>query len=312
MKYFCFAFLILITGSGLDDQGEEVLIPAGKVVIGNHPAGYGNRPPQIVMLPDYFIEKTEVTNKEFARFVDDSGYVKKQFWIIPGIADSLQGWNWLVENEITHPKYWYLDRMPFWKGAKYSSRDDSPVVGVSWFEAHAYAKWAGKRLPTAEEWEKAARGTSRKYGEWQGVGVGAKYPWGNNFFQKQRPPQYQLCNWRLRYYAYRYPDTNGRARSTGYARETWKTDGFREQAAPVKHFSPQGDSPYGVADLAGNVWEWTATGFPKYEDAMFIIKGGGWYRSTLDHLKTGYIHGAGPYYRGRSLGFRCARSQITN
>lgn len=298
----CWAFPALILAQ------EEVLIPASKVVIGDYPTGYGNRPAKIVTLPDYYIDKTEVSNEEFAKFVDDGGYTKEEYWIITEEPYSLKGWNWRVTQGLQHPKFWDLDKTPYWKGARYSAYANSPVVGVSWFEAYAYAKWAGKRLPTDEEWEKAARGVGTRHGKWQGVGVGNKYPWGNNFFNGQRPPEYQLCNWRLRYFAYRYPDTNGRAEATGYARETWKTDGFREKAAPVQTFSPVGDSPYGVSDMSGNVWEWTSSAYPKYEDRLMIIKGGGWYQSTLDHLKTGYVHGMGPFFRGRNIGFRCVRT----
>lgn len=295
----------MLAFAGLALSQEVVLIPAGKVVIGDYPAGYGNRPAKIATVPDFFIDKTAVTNEAFAKFVDDGGYAEMAYWVIEGAGDSLAGWRWKEAEAIRHPKYWDLNRSPYWQGAPYSGRADTPVIGISWFEAYAYAKWAGKRLPTDEEWEKAARGTSSKFGEWQGVGVGSMYPWGNDFFAGQKPPEYKLSNWRLRYYAYRFPDTDGRARATSYARETWTTDGYREEAAPVLAFSPGGNSPYGVAGMAGNVWEWTITPYPKFEDKLIIIKGGGWYRSTLDHLKAGYIHGMGPYFRGRQVGFRC-------
>ena len=114
------------------------------------------------------------------------------------------------------------------------------------------------------------------------VGVGFKYPWGNNFFKGQAPPEYKLCNWRLRYYAYRYPDTNGRVAKTGYPLKSWQTDGYRESAASVGSFSPQGDSPYGVCDIAGNVWEWTNTPYAKFENKLFVIKAGA---GTKVHLR---------------------------
>ncbi|MDZ7263290.1 MAG: formylglycine-generating enzyme family protein [candidate division KSB1 bacterium] len=301
--FFCFQLLLSISQATFGQS--SVLIPAGPVVLGNQPEGYGNYAPQIISLPAYLIDRYEVTNQEFAQFVADSGYFRQVYWIISGADDSLAGWRWRQENGIVGPKFWDLASDPYWKKDPYSNGANTPVVGVSWFEAFAYARWAGKRLPTSAEWEKAARGTSDQHGQWQGVGVGVKYPWGNKFFEGQTPPDYKLCNWRLRYWAYRYPDTDGRAYDVGYPLKVWQNDGFRESAAPVGSYSPQGDSPYGVADMAGNVWEWTATSHPQFENSLKIIRGGCWYKSTLDHLKSGYIHAAGPYLRAKYLGFRC-------
>ncbi|NUO80078.1 SUMF1/EgtB/PvdO family nonheme iron enzyme [candidate division KSB1 bacterium] len=286
---------------------DEIFIAAGRVVLGNYPEGYGNFAPQTVSLPDFYIDRFEVTNQQFAAFIDSGGYSTQTYWVIAGQPDSLAGWLWKEENQIATPKFWNLSDAPYWKNDLYSKLPNTPVVGVSWFEAYAYARWAGKRLPTAAEWEKAARGASSEFGTRENVGVGFKYPWGNNFFKAQAPPDYRLCNWRLRYYAYRFPDIGSRADATGYPEKTWQTDGYAESAAPVGSFSPQGDSPYGISDMAGNVWEWTATPFPKYEMDLYIIKGGGWYGSTLEHLKAGYRYGMGPYLRSRDIGFRCAR-----
>ncbi len=136
-----------------------------------------------------------------------------------------------------------MNNSPYWKNDPYSKHANIPIKGISWFEAYAYAKWAGKRLPSSAEWEKAACGTSNKNGNLDGVGAGNKYPWGNNFFQGQTPPDYKLCNWRLRHYAYRYPDTNGRSQESGYSRKAWKNDGYREEAAPVQSFNPDGIVP---------------------------------------------------------------------
>lgn len=288
---------------------DEVLIPAGKVVLGNYPEGYGNYPARTVLVSDFYMDRFEVTNQQYAAFVDSGGYRTQAYWIISDQADSLAGWRWKEENQLTTPKFWSLQDSPYWKNDPYSKLPNAPVIGVNWFEANAYTKWAGKRLPTAAEWEKAARGASTQFGTLDGVGVGFKYPWGNNFFKEQVPPNYQLCNWRLAYYAYRFPDIGSRAAETGYAEKTWQADGYRESVALVGSFSPQGNSPYDISDLAGNAWEWTATPYPKYEEQLKIIKGGGWYGSTLEHLKTGYQYGMGPYLRSKDIGFRCVRNQ---
>jgi formylglycine-generating enzyme required for sulfatase activity len=306
-KQLLLSLLLILSFEPIFMFGQDPIeIPEGNVVLGDYPEGYGNYTPKVVFVETFFLDKYEITNREFAGFVADSGYQNKQFWIIEGIPDSLVGWRWMKDNKILCPKYWSLESKPYWKKDPFSNLENTPVVGVSWFEACAFAKWKGKRLPTCAEWEKAARGTFSELGKFNETGVGLRYPWGNDFFKNQKPPEYKLCNWRLRYYAYRFPDTNGRSVEYGYALETWKNDGFREQVSPVGFYSPQGDSPYGIADMAGNVWEWTTSDYPGYEGLLKIVKGGDWYRSTLEHLKNGYIYGVGPYYRGRSTGFRCA------
>jgi formylglycine-generating enzyme required for sulfatase activity len=115
-----------------------------------------------IYLDDFWIGKYPVTNEEFKEFVDGGGYGKarKDMW-------SEKGWRWCEKNEISEPRYWH-DRK--WNAPNF------PVVGISWFEAEAYANWLSEktghhyRLPTEAEWEKAARGTK-----------GFKYPWGEQF-----------------------------------------------------------------------------------------------------------------------------------
>ncbi|NGZ10802.1 MAG: TIR domain-containing protein [Nitrospira sp. LK70] len=103
---------------------------------------------------DYWIDKYPVTNKKYQAFIEAGGYENQQYW-------SPDGWRWKTLNDITGPEYWNNEQ---W------NKHDYPVVGVSYYEAEAYSKWAGKRLPTEQEWEKAARGNS-----------GRQYPWGEEF-----------------------------------------------------------------------------------------------------------------------------------
>jgi len=171
------------------DHAEMILIPDGPFVYGmsqqeikkllrKYKFGwaeiYGFEvPKQQGRVAAFYIDRYEVTNSEYAQFLKETGH--------------------------REPKYW---RRQLLNGLR------QPVVGVGWKDAEAYGKWAGKRLPTEEEWEKAARGTD-----------GRAWPWGNTPTNA----------------AY-----NGRAQARG---------------APVDvGSSPSGDSPYGVSDMAGNVW----------------------------------------------------------
>ena len=127
---------------------EMVKVPKG-------PFLYGDRKTRETIDHDYWIDKYPVTNEKYRVFISAGGYQDQQYW-------SDDGWKWKTTNNVTDPQYW---DDPQWNKA------DHPVVGVSYFEAEAYAKWAGKRLPTEQEWEKAARGQED----------GREYPWGDEF-----------------------------------------------------------------------------------------------------------------------------------
>ncbi len=139
-------------------QAEEdmVKIPAGEFLMGSGDEGpYADERPQYTLyLPDHYIARTPVTNAQFARFMVAGGYQQREFW-------TAAGWEWKEKEGRTQPRYW-ADRK--------RNRPDHPVVGVTWYEALAYARWLGGTLPSEAEWEKAARGTD-----------GRIYPWGNEF-----------------------------------------------------------------------------------------------------------------------------------
>ena len=236
------------------DRSVMILVPAGEFWMGS-PLGEGyddERPKHKVYLDTYYIDKYEVTNAQYRKFCDATGRVYPED----------PGWSGMDDYISNYPSY--------------------PVVNVSWNDAAAYAAWAGKRLPTETEWEKAARGVD-----------GRKYPWGN-----------------------KEPDAGGFYRCNYCNYE----DGYR-CAAPVGTYE-RGVSPYGLHDMAGNVWEWCYDRYDKYyygrsparnprgpdSGRSRVVRGGSWdiyafnvrcaNRNSLDASSSRYASG----------GFRCAFS----
>lgn len=226
-----------------------VFIPGGTFEMGadNDQASPDEFPKHRVQVSSFFMDVTEVTNAAFRKFVEATGYIttaeKKPDWeelkksLPPGSqkpADSImvaaslvfkpgkgpvdlndysQWWNWVAGASWKHPQG---------PGSDINGKDNYPVVHVSWDDAMAYCKWAGKRLPTEAEWEFAARG---------GL-VNNIYPWGNEPVNAGMPK----CNsWEGKF---------------PYLNE--KKDGFIK-SAPVRSYLP---NSYGLYDMAGNVWEW--------------------------------------------------------
>ncbi|WP_419775759.1 formylglycine-generating enzyme family protein [Microbacterium barkeri] len=212
---------------------EQARIPAGSFTMGD---SSGDRNPQDgetplhrVTLDAFEIDATAVTNADFARFVDDTGYRTEAetfgFSAVFHLAVAAP-----EEDIVGQPPgtpWWFGVRGADWRhpGGSRSDLDgldDHPVVHVSWNDAVAYCAWAGRRLPTEAEWEYAARG---------GI-EGAKYPWGD--------AEVDEGGWRANIWQGVFP------------RENTLDDGWLT-TAPVRTFQPNG---FGLWQTVGNVWEW--------------------------------------------------------
>jgi len=146
-----------------DWKKDMVLIPAGEFLMGS-PAGEGmeiEHPQHKVYLDAYWIDKYEVTNAQFAKFIEETGHITQAEWLGFGFVMTKEG-----QRQVAGANW----RHPWGPRSSIEKRMDHPVVQVAWEDAASYAEWAGKRLPTEAEWEKAARGKE-----------GFKYPWGRYY-----------------------------------------------------------------------------------------------------------------------------------
>jgi formylglycine-generating enzyme required for sulfatase activity len=217
---------------------DMVPIPAGAFRMGSDEHYPEEAPVRTVSVDGFSIDRRQVTNREFAAFVEDTGYVTVAeraldpgdypgappenlvpgslvFTMTPGPVDLRhlsQWWTWTPGASWRHPDG---------PGSSIDGRDDEPVVHVALEDAGAYAAWGGKALPTEAEWERAARGGLEA----------ATYAWGD----EPDTPDEPLANYWHGDFPWRY--------EPGYGRRL-----------PVGSFPPNG---YGLHDMAGNVWEWT-------------------------------------------------------
>lgn len=258
-------------------DGQMVAVPAGDFLMGSDQGRPDERPQRRVYVHGFEIDRYEVTNAQYQRFLEASSQ--------------------------TPPPHWHGGHHP--KG-----QDDYPVVGVSWPEADEYCRWAGKRLPTEAEWEKACRGPE-----------GRTYPWGNRWDADR-------LNVDL---------TRHVADDTGNELFPWQDAwallqtgpefGAKPRLQPVGSY-PGGASPYGILDAAGNASEWVAdwynwTGYQDLPDRNPLVtgppwnrclRGSAWYdiagaRGWAQSLSRCSARNSSHEMRDPRVGFRCARSQ---
>jgi len=247
---------------GPKPQDDMVLIPSGEFLLGStedqaivawkkNDGGYDREdylaeyPQRKMMLPDFYIDKKEVSNSEYKMFIDATNRTAPALW---------------SDQNLNSPNF--------------------PVVGVDWNSADAYCRWLGKRLPTEAEWEKAARGID-----------GRTWPWGN-FWDPTK-------------------DNHGQGTEYGFD----ASDGYK-YTAPVG--AELGVSPFGVLNMAGNVYEWMADDFNAYpgNDKYFqqdfnkgfkVIKGGAYTDGQSDQRPASRI-GYQKDYKDVDIGFRCVKN----
>ncbi len=251
--------VILFVGckaSSPPSSNDMVRVPKGEFIMGSDSVDkdakalqYGFRKPlyanehprRSVMLGTFYIDRTEVTNRQYKDFVDKTGHRAP----------------------------------PHWQGGTFPERfADHPVVNVSWNDAAAYCKWRKKRLPTEEEWEKAARGTD-----------GRKFPWGNDFDMKK-------------------------LNALGKHEGTMPVGSFPEGASPYGALDMSGNVMEWTSSwylrYPGNKYD-----DEDYGEKYRVVRGGGWggigHYSLQVFVSTSYRNMFSPEERFNDLGFRCAK-----
>ena len=237
------------------DSAPMVLIPAGPFTMGSDDGPHNERPAHTVTLDAYSIDRYEVTLGLYRKFLEEGKY----------------------------------DAPPTWDDEAATLVGDRPAIGMRWESAAAYCRWAGKRLPTEAEWEKAARGTD-----------GRRYPWG------EMQPFVDIAN---------------------YNRGMWVSKTITLMAVPgglegmsVRHgLKEGGKSPFGVFHMAGNAAEWVADWYERdyYQKSpernpsgpmageKRVLRGGSW-ADVPSALRTTARFSAEPNFEDRTIGFRCA------
>lgn len=220
---------------------QTVDVPAGSFTMGSDTGGPDSKPAHKVDVPAFQMDKFEVTNSAFKAFVDATSYK--------------------TDAEKTGDKPW---------SAYAAGKDNHPVVKVSWNDATAYCKWAGERLPTEAEWEKAARGTD-----------GRSYPWGNDWDPKK---------------------VNGK--DSGI-RGTTAVGSYPDGASQVGVMD-MGGNVWEWTSTTADHYPGNTTQSKLYGKDQYVVRGGGWF-DVKDQIASYYRNSATATTANDDLGFRCAR-----
>jgi gamma-glutamyl hercynylcysteine S-oxide synthase len=269
--------------AGVPRPPGEVLVPAGTFAMGTDDEGWAydnERPQHVVDLPAFWIDTWPVTNARFQVFIDDRGYERQELWCP-------EGWAFQMQARLEGPMFWRREGPGTWSRNRFGWVEDvppdEPVQHVCWYEADAFARWAGRRLPTEQEWEKAAR--------WSPAPLSSRsrsrFAWGD---AEATPERANL-------------------------------GGRHFRPAPVGAY-PAGAAPCGAQQLIGDVWEWTASDFRpypgfatfpyrEYSEVFFgpdykVLRGGSW-ATDPSALRSTFRNWDYPLRRQIFAGFRCAR-----
>ncbi len=258
---------------------EMVHVPGGPFVMGTDDEAWAldnERGAHEVEAADFHLDKTPLTNRAYLEFVEDGGYEREELW-------RPEGWAWIRDQRISAPKHWYQREPHSWWTQRFGFdeplRMDAPVMHVSFYEAEAYARWAGKRLPTEAEWEKAASWDPE-------AGTRRLFPWGDD------PPTPERAN--LDQCAFRpaeagaYPAGASACGALGMIADVWEWTASDFAAYPGFESFPYG--------------EYSEVFFgPDYK----VLRGGSW--ATRPYaIRNTFRNWDYPIRRQLFVGFRCA------
>ncbi|MBP2703076.1 ergothioneine biosynthesis protein EgtB [Microbispora sp. RL4-1S] len=264
-------------------ESPEVHIPGGIFTMGagaaaglgaaSRPWAYDNeRPAHRMFLGSYWIDRHPVTNGAYIAFIEAGGYREPQWW-------SPDGWEWVERSGVEAPLYWTKDEDTWWRlrfGRQEPVPEDEPVIHVSWYEADAYARWAGKRLPSEAEWEKACGGRL--------------YPWGD---QEPGPEHANLGH---------------------RASRPAPVGAFPEGASPYGVEQLVGDVWEWTDSCFRGYPGFRSFPYREYSEVFFgesyrVLRGGSW-ATHPSAIRTTFRNWDLPVRRQIFSGFRCARSEL--
>jgi iron(II)-dependent oxidoreductase len=234
------------------------------------------RPAHVVDLDGFWIDTTPVVNADYLAFMEDGGYHDRRHW-------TDDGWAWRQEADLTAPQFWHPEGGGSWSVRRYGRSlplvPDEPVQHVCWYEADAYARWAGKRLPSEAEWEKAA--------SWTPEGLKRRFPWGDE------PATDELANLGQRHF--------GPAPAGAYPRGAgpW---GAEQMVGDVWEWTSSDFTAYpGFVSFP----------YREYSEVFYgsdykVLRGGSWATDPVA-VRTTFRNWDFPVRRQIFCGFRCAR-----